>query len=187
MLKQLILDLHAIEAVKFGSFKLKSGIESPIYIDLRLIISYPRILKQITALLWQQMQPLSFDLICGVPYTALPIAASLSVYRDLPMILCRKEVKDYGTKKRVEGHFTQNQTCLIIEDVITSGASILETIEPLRQEGLQVRDVSVVVDREQGGKEHLEKQGVRIHALLSVSQLLQTLRQEGKIDADCLL
>jgi uridine monophosphate synthetase len=183
-IKELILDLHAIQAIKFGSFTLKSGAQSPIYIDLRLIVSYPRILKQVSALLWEKIQPLSFDLICGVPYTALPIATCLSVHYDLPMVLRRKEAKDHGMKKMIEGAFEKDQTCLIIEDVITSGKSIMETTEPLFQEGLKVCDVAVVLDRQQGGRQNLEHQGFRVHALFTLSELLNTLQQEGKIDAE---
>src|SRR5207245_10513587 len=103
-----------------------------------------------------------FDVLCGVPYTALPIATCLSLTQEIPMVMQRKEVKDYGTKKRVEGVFQKGQTCLIIEDVITSGSSIEETLKILQEEGLIVHDVAIVINREQGGKERLEKKGIKI-------------------------
>jgi orotate phosphoribosyltransferase len=184
--QQLILDLFSVGAFKFGSFTLKSGMQSPIYLDLRVIVSYPKILTQISEALWEKIKNLSFDLICGVPYTALPIATALSLSDDIPMVLRRKESKDYGTKKMIEGVFQEGQTCLIIEDVITSGTSVLETIDSLDQEGLLVRDIAVVVDREQGGKEKLEEKGYFVHALFGMSDLLQTLHQEGKIDSKTL-
>ncbi|HSW86408.1 MAG TPA: orotate phosphoribosyltransferase [Rhabdochlamydiaceae bacterium] len=182
--KQLILDLYSIGAFKFGSFTLKSGIQSPIYLDLRLIVSYPKILTQISEALWEKIKNLTFDLICGVPYTALPIATALSLSDNIPMVLRRKESKDYGTKKMIEGVFEKGQTCLIIEDVITSGTSVIETIDALHQEGLQVRDIAVVVDREQGGKEKLEEKGYFVHSLFGMEDLLQTLHQEGNIDSN---
>ncbi|MBS0649962.1 MAG: orotate phosphoribosyltransferase [Verrucomicrobia bacterium] len=180
-MQSLILDLYEIQAVKFGSFTLKSGIQSPIYIDLRVIISYPHILKRIAEQLWEKVENLSFDLLCGVPYTALPIATAISIAHEIPMVMRRKESKDYGTKKMIEGVFQPGQTCLIVEDVITSGASILETIEPLHKEGLKITDAVVVLNREQGGEKRLAEKGVRLHSLLTISDLVATLQQAEKI------
>ncbi len=181
--KELILKLYEIQAIKFGSFTLKSGAISPVYLDLRGIVSFPNILKAISEALWVKIESLSFDLICGVPYTALPIATCISVMHDLPMVMRRKEAKDYGTKKMVEGIFSPGQSCLIIEDVVTSAGSILETRDSLLKEGLLVKDAITIVDREQGGKLRLENENVRLHSLFSLSEILQVLREEGKIDA----
>ncbi|MES2345607.1 MAG: orotate phosphoribosyltransferase [Chlamydiota bacterium] len=184
MLKQqLIESLYQIQAIKFGNFTLKSGALSPIYFDLRLITSYPTILKQVSDLLFKKINSLTFDIICGVPYTAIPIATALSIRHDLSMVLKRKEAKDHGMKKMVEGAFTPGQTCLIIEDVITSGMSIAETIVTLKAEGLNVADVAVVLDREQQGKEKLEAQGLTVHSLLTLSEVLRTLDARGHINA----
>jgi uridine monophosphate synthetase len=133
--RTLIHKLYEIGAVKFGSFTLKSGLQSPIYIDLRLTVSYPRLLVAISEALLSQVRGAPFDLICGVPYTALPFATAISIQHNIPMILRRKEKKEYGTGKMLEGVFSKGQKCLVVEDVITSGQSLFETIAALEQEG----------------------------------------------------
>ena len=183
-IKNIILDLYELEAIKLGNFTLKSGKPTPIYIDLRLVISSPPLLKRIAHEIWKRVSPLSFDLICGVPYAALPFATALSLERDIPMLFCRKDIKEYGTKKRIEGHFKPGQSCLIIEDVITVGASILETVSSLQKAGLEIEDVVVIVDREQGGKEKLKEEGLFLHSLISVFDLLKVLFKEKKISEE---
>jgi orotate phosphoribosyltransferase len=179
---QLLSKLMQIQAVKFGQFTLKSGMTSPIYIDLRLIVSYPDLLSDIAEAFWGKIQTLDFDFLCGVPYTALPITTALSIIYRKPMVMRRKEAKEYGTKKIIEGAYTQGQRCLIIEDLITTGLSIFETIDPLEKEGLQVEDVAVLIDREQGGQKKLSQHGYRLHAVFTMTELLDHLSKSGLID-----
>lgn len=181
-MKDLILKLYEINAVKFGEFKLKSGIMSPIYIDLRVTVSHPDVLKMVAEAMWDKVKNTKFDLICGVPYTALPIATVMSVEHNVPMIMRRKEVKDYGTRKAIEGKYEAGQNCLIIEDLVTSGSSVFETIEPLELEGLKISDIVVLVDREQGGKKHLQEKGYNLHSVITISEMLNVLELEGKLD-----
>ena len=183
-MQNLILKLHEINAVKFGEFKLKSGIMSPIYIDLRVTVSYPEVLKMVAEAMWHKVNNLNFDLICGVPYTALPIATVVSVEHNKPMIMRRKEVKDYGTKKAIEGKFVAGQNVLVIEDLVTSGSSVFETIEPLQLEGLKVTDIVVLVDREQGGRKHLQEKGYNLHSVITISEMLDVLEKEGRLDKE---
>lgn len=178
----LALQLFDIGAIRFGTFTLKSGIQSPIYLDLRLTVSYPKILAAIADVLYQPVQSRSFDLLCGVPYTALPFATVISVQHDIPMVLRRKEKKEYGTGKIIEGVYHANQRCLIIEDVITSGASIGETADALRLAGLLVEDAIVLVDRMQGGVQSLQRRKIDVQSIFNLMQILQILRQANKIE-----
>ena|SRR3989338_2279170 len=172
--KNLIASLYQIGAIQFGEFKLKSGQTSSIYINLRKIISYPDLLRTIADFLWEPIKHCQFDLICGVPYTALPIATCLSLSHHLPMIMRRKEKKDYGTKQMIEGEFKSGQRCLVIEDIVTTGSSILETAADLENVALQITDVVALLDREQGGAENINKK-YRLHTILSLSDILQEL------------
>ncbi|EKD53689.1 MAG: Phosphoribosyltransferase, Orotidine 5-phosphate decarboxylase [uncultured bacterium] len=178
---QLINALYQIKAVKFGQFKLKSGKISPIYIDLRQIISYPDVLRSVANAIWLMVQEIKFDLICGVPYTALPVATCISLQHNIPMIMRRKEKKSYGTEQQIEGAFHHGQTCLIIEDLITTGSSIIETADDLEAHGLKITDTALLIDREQGGKENLEKRHYRVHAVFTLSEILQTLMKSDRI------
>jgi len=180
---ELVDELYKIGCFKFGSFKLKSGMVTPFYIDLRLLISYPDLLQKIAEALWNKMESLAFDRICGVPYNALPLATAISLKHHIPMLLKRKEQKDYGTKKQIEGLFHEGETCVIVEDVIVSGKSILETIEPIEDSGLKVEHVFVIVDRQQGGKQILEKQGLVVTPLLTVAEIFHHLRLKGKVSS----
>lgn len=180
--EELIIELYNIGAIKFGEFTLKSGITSPIYIDLRLIVSHPKVLWAVSEAMWKRIEKLPKDVICGVPYTALPIATALSLKHHIPMVMRRKEAKSYGTKKLIEGVFHEGQTCLVIEDLITSGKSIFETLDPLEEVGLKVQDIVVLIDREQGGRKVLESKGYHLHSVFSLTQMLLTYEMKGLVE-----
>lgn len=179
----LVLSLYQIGVIQFGDFTLKSGQSSSLYLNLRKIISHPDLLRRISNALWQASSPHQYDLICGVPYTALPIATCISLDHHLPMIIRRKETKDYGTKQKIEGDYQANQRCLVVEDVITSGASLLETTTDLEKEGLKITDVTALIDREQGGVKKLEKH-YRVHTVFRLSGMMEILLNSSLVSRD---
>ena len=180
--RKLILNLFEIGIIQFGSFTLKSGIQSPFYIDFRRLVSYPNLLKQVGLELGKLIDKSQFDFICGVPYAALSLSTTISLEQNIPMLIKRKEAKKYGTKKQIEGVFEANQTCLIIDDTITSGISMLEVADALKTEGLKCYQMLSVFDRMQGGLENLRAKGFEVKALFSIKQLADVLLEEGKID-----
>ncbi|MCG7281972.1 orotidine-5'-phosphate decarboxylase [Chryseobacterium taklimakanense] len=182
--KEFFLECYKLGIIKFGRFTLKSGIESPFYVDLRPLASDPKILKNLANYMLDMLPLDNFDLICGVPYAALPMATAMSLESYLPLIIKRKEAKDYGTKKLIEGIYQKGQNCLLVEDVITSGKSLLETIPEIENEGITVSDIVVVLDRQQGGKELLESKGFRVHTLFTISEVCQLLQEEGQLTDD---
>ncbi len=178
-----LASLVDIECIKFGNFTLKSGQQSPIYIDLRELVSYPNLLQNLASL-FQEKIPESIDRICGVPYAALPMATAISLHSNLPMLIKRKEAKTYGGKKIIEGKYNKGDKIILIEDVITSGISLEETTVELEAEGLVIAKILVVLNREQGGVEKLQQKGYDVEALFSMTSLMQMLHQENKIEAD---
>lgn len=181
--QELIRALYDIGAVKFGSFKLKSGLISPFYIDLRLIVSYPRIVDMIVTRLLAVGQDLDYDCLTGIPYTALPIAAVYSQRSGKPLVYQRKERKSYGTGKSIEGVYSAGQTCLVIDDVMTTGGSKLETAQAFKTAGLKVNDFLIVVDRSLDGGAGIREAGFNVHALITIFDMVELLFADGKISA----
>jgi uridine monophosphate synthetase len=182
--KLLADELLSAGCIKFGEFTLKSGLTSPIYIDLRQIITYPKLLEKIGQAYLPILSTLHFSRIAGLPYAAIPIATAISLAGDYPMIYPRKEAKSYGTKAEIEGEYHTGETAVIIDDLATTGGSKFEAIEKLTGAGLVVKDVVVLVDRQSGAKESLAQAGYSMHAVLTIGQLLEYWEETGKVEKD---
>ena len=171
------------------SFCAASGKKSPIYVDLRLLASHPAVLRQAalayTELLHSKLgEQVSNARLAAIPYAAMAIGTAVSLETGLPMIYPREETKAHGTARQIEGEFQPGDTAIVLDDLITTGGSKLAAIEPLEAAGLKVQDVVVLIDREQGGAEDLAKAGYRLHSVLRLGGMLDTLVEAGRITAD---
>ncbi len=178
---QLAASLLEAGCVKFGKFTLKSGKVSPIYLDLRQLVSHPRLLRLAAQAYAQKLRGLKFNRLAGLPYAALPIGTAIALEMDKPLIYPRREVKDYGTKAAIEGEYAPGETVVVIDDLATTGDTKIEAIQKLESAGLKVTDIVVLIDREQGAKEMLAQAGYAFHAVTTLSALLSEWRNTGAI------
>ena len=184
------LELFNIGAIKFGKFRLKLHDQypdaplSPIYIDLRILRSFPSAMETTISLYDQLASGLRFDFYADVPTAATPIVAILSYKNKIPMISPRKEEKQHGMRRQIDGVFSKGQIVLLIDDLITRADSKLETISILEENGLIVRDVVVLIDREQGGVQQLKMRGYDCHVAFGLKELLQIYKRSEKITSN---
>ncbi|QLE44991.1 bifunctional orotidine-5'-phosphate decarboxylase/orotate phosphoribosyltransferase [Nostoc sp. C052] len=182
--QDLILQLYDIDCIMFGSFVQASGAIFPYYIDLRKIISNPQVFNQVLTAYEDILKNLSFDRLAGIPYGSLPTATGLALRLHCPMIFPRKEVKAHGTRRVIEGNFHPGETVVVVDDILISGKSVMEGAGKLESAGLKVDDIVVFIDHEQGVKDRLQQNGYRSHAVLTISEITNTLYQAGRINEE---
>lgn len=178
--------LFNADCLRFGTFKIKSGALSPYYIDLARLLSSPTDLSTITKAaadsIQQIMKKEKIDKIASIALKGALIAPSIATLLNLPCIIIRKSEKNYGAKGRVVGApIVKNDHVLFFDDVVSEGLSKVEGIKQLKNQGVCVKHLLVVVDREQGGKEKLEQNGYIVHSLAKISEIVKVLADSNKI------
>ncbi len=169
--QQLIELLKECGAIQFGRFVLTSGAVSDYYIDIKKASTNPKVLKKITEMMAEYIE--GYDVIAGMELGAVPLAVSLSLETNIPYVIVRKEKREHGTGKKIEGGDVKNKKVLVVEDVTTSGGSVIKAVKTLRENQALVDKVLVVVDRESGAEEKLLNIDIRLIPLISVRDILK--------------
>ncbi|GBF82651.1 bifunctional orotidine-5'-phosphate decarboxylase/orotate phosphoribosyltransferase [Aphanothece sacrum] len=178
----LILQLYDIGCLLFGEYVQASGATFSYYIDLRQIISNPQLFHQVLNAYADILKTLTFDRIAGIPYGSLPTATGLSLMLHHPMIYPRKEVKAHGTRRLIEGTFNLGEKVVVVDDILISGKSVMEGAEKLTSSGLNVEDIVVFIDHEEGVKNKLKNNGYNAYSVLTISEITETLYEAGRIN-----
>jgi uridine monophosphate synthetase len=188
--KELAFQLLDIGAIKFGAFKLKLHEKnpdaplSPIYIDLRIVRSFPFVMDCAIDIYKELIHDLSYDLLADIPTAATPFTAILSHELKIGMISPRKDGKEHGIITNIDGVFQKGNVVLLVDDLVTQADSKLEVIRSLESQGLVIRDVVVLIDREQGGPQQLQNTGYRCHSGFLLSELMELYSKEKRISTD---
>jgi len=177
------IEMYKHGMIKFGKFKLTSGIESPFYIDVRKLYSFPELAYRVVSELVSRIPLSTFDVLVGVESAGIPLAAYISCLTRKPLAYVRKEPKKHGTGNVVEGEVTGKKAA-IVDDVVTTGSSLIKAIDNLLNAGAKPVMAIVIVDREQGGRKLLESRGIKLYALLTTSEIFTALFNTGIISRE---
>ncbi|CCC81452.1 orotate phosphoribosyltransferase [Thermoproteus tenax] len=165
------------EVIKFGDFQLSSGERSPYYVDMRLVLSYPDLLRWVIAKYTNILRDINFDLLVGVATGGIPYASILGFSMYKPIAYVRERAKWYGTKRDIEGAVWEGARAVLIDDVITTGQSVIQAINKLKEVGARVESVVVFLDREQCGAKRVEKEtGVPVRPVYKILDILQEIK-----------
>lgn len=175
--------LRDIGAIQFGNFKLTSGKTSPYYIDLRLAPSHPELFRRIRDLCVKALSEIDapVDKLAGVPVAGLPLTTAVSLKLDYPLIFVRKGGRGHGGEKVVEGSLSSGERVVVIDDVATTGGSLMNAAEGIRKEGGKVEHAIVVVDREEGAREKLRAEGIALHVCMGIKEVVEYLHSIGSL------
>ena len=188
--KEFATFLHQNSIIKFGDFTLASGKKSSYYVDLRLVPSYPiefrKMVKYLENEIGQDIGLDNFDSIVSVPTGGLVIASALAIETVKPLIYVRSKPKDYGTSKSVEGKIHDDMKVVMIDDVATTGGSVVNAVKSLKEVNITVKDAYVIVNRMEGADEALLELGVKMHSILNILQITEALFEQNLIDASVL-
>ena len=180
--------LDRIGALKFGAFKLTSGKMSPYYIDLRIVPGFPdafqRICDSYARFVRTEIGTDNVDRIAGLPVAGIPFASVVAFSLKKPFLYVRKGARRHGRERRIEGIIAPGNRILLIDDLVTTGLSLQKAAKAITAEGGVVVDAIVLIDRQEGGKEKLQKSGIRLHALLSITEIVSKLHELGTIDEE---
>ena len=180
--------LFKIDAVKFGVFKLSTGKASPYYIDLRVIPSFPdafhEICESYAQYITREIGVKKIDRIAAIPLAGIPFASQIAYNLKKPFLYVRKDIQLQGRERRVEGILVSGDKVLLIDDLLTTGLTLKKAADAVRAEGGVVTEAVVFLDREEGGREMLEKDGIKLHSLLKISEMAKTLYEMGAIDEE---
>ena len=178
--------LNKIGALQFGAFKLTSGKISPYYIDLRIVPSFPDAFQKICSFyvnfIKEEISMKNFERIAGIPVAGIPFASLIAYNLKKPFLYIRKGVRLHGRQRRIEGIIAPGDRVLLIDDLITTGLSLKKAAKAIMAEGGVTTEVAVLLDREEGGREKLEENGIKLHALLKMSEIADKLCEIGAID-----
>jgi len=184
--KEFVTFLHQNGIIKFGDFTLASGKKSSYYVDLRLVPSYPhefrKMVKYLEKDIAQNIGLDEFDSIVSVPTGGLVIASALAMETVKPLIYVRSKPKDYGTSKSVEGKIHDGMKVLMIDDVATTGGSVVNAIKSLKEANISIKDAYVIVDRMEGAADAFSELGVKIHSILNILEITESLYEQNLID-----
>ena len=184
-IEELGLILLKTGSLRFGTFKLSSGELSPYYVDMRLIPSDPEAFRKVigyySSVVQGQILERS-DGIAGIPTAGLTYGAVLAFNHRKPFLYVRKEAKEHGTGRRIEGRLFPGLKVLVLDDVVTSGNNLVTAIDAIRTDGGAVEDAVVLLDRQQGGSLNLKNKDVTLHSFATISQICTLLRDNGAID-----